>query len=169
MHADIGPTVAALEAMIPNPHDGLPDDVFLFATRITPMINVDLLIKNDAGQTLLTWRAHTLYYTPGWHVPGGIVRYKESLAQRVHAVAQAELGAEVAFDAAPIAIREVIQPPERRNRGHFISLLFRCRLLSPPDEALRYRGGATGANEWQWHDRCPDNLLSVHAMYRDFF
>jgi hypothetical protein len=43
-----------LEASIPDPLTGLPEDLFLFVSRITPIINVDLLIKNESDHTLLT-------------------------------------------------------------------------------------------------------------------
>ena len=46
-----------LESSIQNPSKGLPEEVFLFVSRVTPLINVDLLIKNERNQTLLTWRA----------------------------------------------------------------------------------------------------------------
>ena len=57
-----------LEASIPDPFTGLQEDLFLFVSRITPIINVDLLIKNESDHTLLTWRDGG-YYPPGWHVP----------------------------------------------------------------------------------------------------
>ena len=67
-----------LESSIPNPSKGLPEEVFLFVSRITPLINVDLLIKNEQNHTLLTWRNDSYYL--GWHIPGGIIRYKETIA-----------------------------------------------------------------------------------------
>ena len=70
-----------IEKQIHNPKQGLPEEIFLFATRITPMINVDLLIKDYNGNTLLTWRDDG-YHKPGWHIPGGIIRLKEKLAKR---------------------------------------------------------------------------------------
>ena len=83
--------IDSLESIIENPSIGLPVDIFLFASRITPMVNVDLLIRNEQGQTLLTWREDD-FYGPGWHVPGGIVRFKEPIADRISAVASGELG-----------------------------------------------------------------------------
>ena len=164
---DLATPIAALDAAITDPARGLPEDVFLFASRITPLVNVDLLIKNEQGQTLLTWR-HSLYYPPGWHIPGGIIRYKESMASRIVAVADTELGAQVSFDPPPLAIRETMHPPEWRIRGHFISFLFRCRLLSPPDPSLRYETGGPTSGQWKWHTSCPSDLLMVHEMYREF-
>lgn len=155
-----------LEASIPDPMTGLPDDMFLFVSRITPMINVDLLIKNEYDHTLLTWRDDG-YYPPGWHVPGGIIRYKEAFADRIRAVARNELGTEVDFNPAPLAINEVIHG-QRKNRGHFISLLYRCRLVSPLDEILKCHFHSPKPGEWKWHNGCPDNILKVHEMYKGF-
>jgi colanic acid biosynthesis protein WcaH len=158
-------TVAALEALIADPRGGLPEEIFLFTSRITPMINVDLLIKNESNHTLLTWRDDG-YSPPGWHIPGGVIRFKETAAGRIKAVARAELGAEVTFRPEPLAIKEIIHPA-RATRGHFISMLFRCTMSSPPDESLRC-SGIPRQDQWMWHDGCPRDILDVHAMYREF-
>lgn len=163
---DIKQSINAIESMIGDPSNGLPEDVFLFASRITPMVNVDLLIKNKRNQTLLTWRDDG-YYKAGWHVPGGIIRYKETLSERIRAVAKTELGAEVVFQMNPIAINEIIHQ-RRRERGHFISLLYQCSLIATLDEGLRYQSGAPRQNQWMWHERCPENLIAVHEIYRQY-
>jgi colanic acid biosynthesis protein WcaH len=159
--------LAALEAWAPNPAGGLPEELFRFISRFVPIINVDLLIRDERDRTLLTWREDAIYGA-GWHVPGGIIRYKETAANRVHATALRELGASVAFDHVPAAIEETIAP-ERRERGHFISLLYRCRLSSPPEETRRFSGGRPAAGQWAWHARCPPDLLPVQEPYRRFF
>lgn len=158
--------ISSLESSITDPSAGLPEELFLFITRITPMINVDLLIKNESGHTLLTWRDDG-YYPPGWHVPGGIVRYKETFADRLRAVARTELGADVDFDPAPVAVNEVIHSV-RKNRGHFVSFLYDCRLSVPLDKALQCTGDSPAAGEWKWHAACPENLIEVHEIYRKF-
>lgn len=158
--------LARLEASIENPSEGLPEDIFLFITGITPMINVDLLIKNRHRHTLLTWRDDG-YYPASWHIPGGIIRYKETIEDRIHAVAANELGAGISFECAPLAVNQVIHP-SRRARGHFISLLYGCSLTRPPRAELRYPGGDPEPGQWAWHDRCPDNLIPVHAIYRKY-
>lgn len=158
--------IKRLEACIDDAHKGLPEEVFLFISRITPLINVDLLIKDERNRTLLSWRDDG-YFPPAWHVPGGIIRFKETAADRIRAVAKSELGAKVRFEPVPLAIREVIDPI-RKNRGHFISLLYRCDLVSPPDENLRHLGGAPRKDQWAWHANCPDNILDVQEMYREF-
>ncbi len=163
---NIEQSIDLLDSFIKNPSDGLPEDVFLWVTRVTPMINVDLLIKNDQNETLLTWRDDS-YYPAGWHIPGGIIRYKETISDRIRAVAESELGAKIKFNEKPLAINQVIHP-SRRNRGHFISLLFECSLISALDDSCRWIEGSPSAGEWAWHGSCPDNILSVHEMYRKF-
>ena len=88
-------SIDALENLVVDSRQGLPEDLFLFVTRLTPMINVDLLIRDGEGRTLLTWRDDGYDYSPGWHIPGGIIRYKECRGERVQAVAQKELGTSV--------------------------------------------------------------------------
>jgi len=155
-----------LESSIKNPRQGLSEEIFLFVSRITPIINVDLLIKNEQNQTLLTWREDG-YYPPSWHIPGGIIRYKEAISDRIKAVAKNELGARVKFKKEPLAINEVIIP-KRKNRGHSISLLYECALTSPLDKNLKYEKGIPKPGQWAWHSKCPKNIISVHKMYRKF-
>jgi len=160
--------IRALEALIPDPHKGLPEEVFLLFTRNTPMINTDLLIRNSRHQTLLTWRDDSPE-DRGWHVPGGIIRYKESFSERIQRTAEKELGTGVTFDPVPLAFNEFIQP-HARDRGHFISLLFACTLTGEPDSRLEYRGGLPHAGVWMWHDRAPGEMLPGHRrVYGKFF
>ena len=59
----------------------LGKNVFELVSTLTPMINVDLLIKNEMGQTLFSWR-DDIHSGKGWHLPGGIIRLKETLEER---------------------------------------------------------------------------------------
>ncbi len=157
--------IAFLNSQAPSPAEGLPEDIFLFASSITPLINVDLLVRDDNGRTLLAWR-DDIYSGRGWHVPGGIVRFKERLESRIQQVAAHELGARVEFDPQPLAINQLIHP-SRNVRGHFLSLLYRCRL--PNDFVISNVGRtSTDPGYLQWHDACPANLVHCHAVYRPF-
>lgn len=153
-------------SLIKDPAKGLPEEIFLFISRVTPIANVDLLIKNKPGHTLLTWRDDG-FHPAGWHIPGGIIRYKETIGKRIKAVALGELGAKVSFEKDVLAVNDVIAPV-RRLRGHFISLLYRCKLTSALDEKLQYKKGKPKPGQWAWHKRCPADLISVHRMYRKF-
>jgi ADP-ribose pyrophosphatase YjhB (NUDIX family) len=155
---------ARLHELAGNARQGLPYDIFLTLSSLTPMINVDLLIRNNQGQTLLTWRDDQ-YYGPGWHIPGGIIRFKERIADRIAAVAASELGCKVTFSEAPLLLSE-ITAPDRDVRGHFISLLYHCNPSSQPDKALKFSSGTPKNGQWMWHDRSPEMLIKVHEIYR---
>jgi colanic acid biosynthesis protein WcaH len=163
---DFRTQISTLEAALGDPRRGLPAEVFHFVSRITPLINVDLLIQDDRSRTLLTWRDDE-FYGPGWHVPGGIIRYKESAADRIRACAHHELGADVSSDPEPLLVSEGIGAED--TRGHHISLLFRCQLRSPPDAARQAVSDPPPSGHWRWHDRCPSDLLVEQRPYARFF
>ena len=158
--------IRQLESHIDPRTGGLPEELFLFVSRITPLVNVDLLIRDDSKRTLLTWRSDR-FFGPGWHVPGGIIRHKEAAADRIHAVARLELGAAVTFDPAPILFSENIRSAWR-DRGHGVSLLYRCRLAGPPDPRWRYTPEAPQPGQWLWHEKCPENLIREQLVYVPF-
>jgi ADP-ribose pyrophosphatase YjhB (NUDIX family) len=158
--------IEALERAIDDPHRGLPEDIFLFLGRLVPMVNVDLLIQDDRGRTLLTWRDDE-HFGSGWHVPGSVIRYKEPAADRVRACARDELGAEVSFADAPVFVMETIRA--ERDRGHAVSLLYRCRLSTPADATRQAGSGSPSAGQWRWHDGAPPDLLAIQQPYSRFF
>ena len=159
--------IAELDRLVPDARPGLPLPLFYLASRLTPMVAVDLLIRDAAGAVLLTWRDDRFY--SGWHVPGGIIRFKETWADRLRAVAKEELGATVEADAAPLEVYEK-QHQERDVRGHFIALLFRVRLTSGPSPALACTDLAhPGVGQWAWHRTFPERMIPQHAVYRHFF
>lgn len=158
--------VAILERYIKDPTRGLPEPLFRLVSGLVPMVNVDLLIRNRKGETLLTWREDD-FYSPGWHIPGGIVRYKESMGARIRAVARKELSVRVRFDPVPLTVMEVVTP-RQRIRGHFISFLFSCSLVSRLPESSRFAGGAPQPGQWAWHVGCPRAFLDCQRMYRPF-
>ena len=160
----VNEAIEFIEKQIPDPTKGLLEEVFLLVTRITPMINVDLLIKDENNRTLLSWR-NDVFHQPGWHVPGGIIRYKETFETRIKKVAEIEIGTVVKFDPVPIALNQIIL--EQKNRGHFISLLYKCFVPStfvPENKGL----SENDAGYLKWHKFCPDNLLKVQDIYRTF-
>jgi colanic acid biosynthesis protein WcaH len=139
----------------------LPEELFLFISRVTPLINVDLLIKDEHDRTLLTWRDDE-HYGCGWHVPGGIIRFKEHAQERIQKVAELELGCSITAEPVPLMIIEAFV--ESRERGHFISLLYRCRLATQPARLLQ-AGNIPQRGQWRWHNGPPHDLLAVHRMY----
>lgn len=94
------------------------------------------------------------------------MRFKETLETRIKKVAEIEIGAPVDFNLHPIAINQIIHNV-RKNRGHFISILYKCSLPSsfvPENKGL----SISDAGYLMWHANCPDNLLKLHEIYRCF-
>ena len=151
-----------------HPDNDLPEKVFELVSQLTPLVNVDLLIKNKNKETLLVWRCDQ-YYGPGWHVPGGIIRFKEKIASRVKITSKKELSCKiVSISDKPIAFNELFAK-NRDIRGHFISLLFDCVI----DENCYYQHfDETKENlkhgDAMWHKTCPKNLIEQHHIYREF-
>ena len=165
--SELSRLIPELESLIPEPQKGLPEPVFLLISRLTPLLGVDLLIQDSGGRTLLTWRDDKSY-GPGWHVPGGILRFRESAENRIREVARLELGAQVEFDPAPILIHESIRH-NTRNRAHIVSMLYRCRLVTPPEASLRFDPTVLRPGQWQWHKSCPENLIREQKTYECYF
>jgi colanic acid biosynthesis protein WcaH len=165
MTDDLSHAIASIDGAVSSAERGLPEQVFELISRLTPLVNVDLLVRDEAKRVLLTWRADR-FHGPGWHIPGGIVRFKERWEDRIAAVAAAELGTQVECSTHPIAINQPINTT-RATRGHFISLLFDCRLAAPLDPARaaqpdRPEAWRPEAGQWAWHIQRPDDLVEVH-------
>jgi colanic acid biosynthesis protein WcaH len=149
-------------ANMSDPQNGLPDEVFHFIRKVTPLINVDLLIRRDKS-TLLAWREDE--YEQGWHIPGGIVRFREAFQSRIDAVARTEIGVTVESEPSPCDLTELRHHP----RGHFISLLYRCTLTSEIDPARIYSGQGKPTNGiLSWIEGVPHDLYSAQLFYRDW-
>lgn len=163
---DLNNTFIKIKKIINDPTKGLPEDVFLFVSEVTPMVNVDLLIKDENNRILLAWRDDE-FAGKGWHIPGGIVRYKETFETRVNQVALDEIGTLVQFNSKPIDINQIIIP-NQQTRGHFISLLYEC-ILSDKYILPNNNVKETDVGYLKWHDKYPDNFLEVQKIYKKYF
>ena len=163
---DVKEAIELLDKEIENhkkDNDGLPEEIFLFISRHTPLVNVDLLIKDEKGRILLSWRDDI--HGTGWHIPGGIIRIKEKLKQRIEKVSESEIGTRVEFDPKPLSAKELFC--EHNVRGHFIAFLYKCFLSS--DFVIDNKGLKENESGYlKWHDSCPENLIKCHDMYREF-
>ncbi len=145
---------------------GIGKELFLAISQMTPSLNVDLIIKSpDSKSTLLTWRDDT-YYGPGWHVPGGIIRFKEKMIDRVHKVATIEFDRELLKVEGPIGYHEMFNTT-RDIRGHFVSFVFSVKFKKPPNIKSKvisepFNGG------WRWFEECPENLINNQSVLRKY-
>lgn len=151
---------------------GLPEELFLAISEIMPIANVDLMVLNDDRQILLSWRDDP-YSGTGWHLPGGCIRYKETMLERVQKTALAELGMEVAVKPEPLAVRDAIlgkREPEPRIRAHHLAVLYECSL----PESFSVEAANLGRTQktvgfLKWFDRIPPDMLTIHEIYHDIF
>ena len=158
-----------IQETIVKPKEGLPEDLFLKISALTPIPNVDLFILNDKGELLLTWRSDP-YFGEGWHLPGGCIRFRETMIDRIHKTAISELGSDVRVDPEPIAVRDVIVNEYRDTlenqdiRAHHLAVLFHCY----PEKAIdEFVGGIKARSNW--FSTIPTDILKVHDVYNDVF
>lgn len=161
---DIGSNLKEILDIVGNPQEGLPEEVFEFAASIVPMINVDLMVRDEYGRILLA-RRDDKFSGSVWHIPGGIVRFKETLLYRVNRVAMLEIGRPVFTSGVPLAINEIFS--DHQERGHFISFLYDCRLKETLaiEEKTEWTHG-----DLKWFAECPSDLIPCQMdVYRKYF
>lgn len=151
---------------------GLPESLFIYATTLMPVANIDLLITNHKGELLLSWRDDK-YYGAGWHIPGGCIRILETIEQRIQKTAKNELGCTVKYEKTPLAVRELFVNEQRPHlddqleRSHNISLLFSAEV--PEDYCID--NGNKNEHEsgyLKWFSGMPEDLLLAHyKLYGD--
>ena len=147
------------------PDEGLPEKIFLMVSALVPIPNVDLFIFNKKKEILLLWR-DDIFFGKGWSIPGGCIRFNETLEQRVHRTALKELGQDVKIIEGPIAVRDVIRGPNKNlkypnYRGHNITIPYICGLS---DENID-----SDNKNIRWFNKIPENILKVHHVYFDLF
>ena len=140
--------------------DGLPDHLFKYVSSITPLVNIDILLINQNNEFMLTWRDDGIY-GPGWHVPGGIVRFKESVHRRISEVCRIELNINNYTDLQLVQVNQIMNP-DRDFRGHFISFLFSARvdLQSSPEQS-----DESGKPLRGWFTSMPTPMIRQHTRY----
>ncbi len=160
----INKSINILEKFVNDPKKGLPTNIFYFIGRMTPYINIDILINSKIYGTLLTWREdpHT---GNGWHIPGGIVRFKEKIEKRIFEVGKTELGINVSKFKGPIEINQMIN--KKKERSHFISLLYS---VEPSGKELQKILIICKKNKKiKFFKKPPNNLLKSHTVYKKYF
>lgn len=156
-----------------KPENGLGTEMFLFSSTLMPVVNVDLLVTNSKHEVLLAWRDDPHAGT-GWHIPGGCVRFKEKLVDRVQKTAIAELGTEVICWSEPIKVFEIFSDDYREGlqnqneRAHFITLVFACKLKDGIESLEREKSIFEGRPGYlKWFTELPENFLSVQQCYKE--
>ena len=158
-----------LVSKIINPENGLGRRLLLFISQMTPLVNVELIVRTNNGlYTLLVFRDDQ-FYGPGWHLPGGIIRYKEKVEIRVKKTLFSELNIlEKDIDYIKFLAPFEIIDRNREVRGHFISLLFIVK-LKEIRQYIKYDHKAHYSNgDVSFHLKAPSDLIKEHYKYKKF-
>ena len=135
LHSSIVQLKSSMRKEHIEPEGGLGEELFLFASTLMPVINVDLLITNKDDNILLMWRDDPHSGT-GWHVPGGCLRLRETLKERLFKTARNELGCEISRDVRLIKIFEIFSEIDRvfikdqKERSHFVTFSYHCKSIN---------------------------------------
>lgn len=105
----------------------MPLDVWYAVNSIIPLPAVEVLLTRSEKDFLLTYRRDNLW--DGWHIPGGFIAYKETLADACDRVARRELGISVKFEKLVTAYVWQDHP-----YAGSISLVCKCTALEEPKE-----------------------------------
>lgn len=157
--------VYILNKLIKKPGNGLPEPIFYFATRITPIVNIDLLIISKKYGYFLTWRDDE-FAGRGWHLPGGIVRINETLLERARHVSINEINLNIKNITGPFDMNEVIVK-KNYYRSHFVSFLFKC-YLSEEEENFLLRLSKLNSSS-KFFKSQPADLIKCHYIYKNHF
>jgi len=99
----------------------LPEKEFFdIYSKVTKLV-VGLVIKNEKG-ILLTLRKKNGWINQ-WHIPGGIVHYREAIKDTVKRIAKEELGVDVSIKKI-LGYIEYFSEIEERGFGYTVGLVF---------------------------------------------
>ena len=142
-----------------SPSKDLPEHLFAYISSITPMINIDIVLRNPSLGILYAWRDDGTY-GPGWHVPGGIIRHKESFVTRIHRTASQEASISQLSHIQLLQVNQIMNP-ERDYRGHFVSFLFTASTIASTPDSANLQDKSV-----RWFSSIPTPLIPQHERYR---
>jgi colanic acid biosynthesis protein WcaH len=148
----------------------LSDQEFFAIYSKVPRLNVDLIIKTDAG-ILMALRSIEPYLDH-WHLPGGTVYKTETIEQAALRVAQTETGLTCRMVAChgymefPHEIRSGSTPETQNIDTHTVSIVIELAVVGGE---LRHDGNA---KELIYVKELPPQTVTEHATFlttRNFF
>ena len=105
----------------------LSDEDYDFIYSRVPRICVDLLVTNSKGEVLLTQRTIEPYLNH-WHLPGGRIKFKESISDAVKRIAKAEIGVELDNIGTVAGTCEFPDEIQKEQERHSISIVHKIML-----------------------------------------
>ena len=147
------------------PHSNhLEKDVFLDIIDKTPLVSIDLIIKDSNNKALLGYRNN--HPARGfWFVPGGRIRKNETLSQAMKRIALNEIGLEISITGATLlgAYDHIYDDNFDAKPGiktHYVALGYEIKL--PCKQTIKMD---TQHSEIQWWSI--EDLLKSEAVHRN--
>ena len=147
------------------PHSNhLEKDVFLDIIDKTPLVSIDLIIKDSNNKALLGYRNN--HPARGfWFVPGGRIRKNETLSQAMKRIALNEIDLEISITGATLLgaydhICDDNFDAKPGIRTHYVALGYEIKL--PRDQAIKMDTQHSEIRWWSIED-----LLKSEAVHRN--
>ena len=96
-----------------------------YTSKRMPRLTVDSWVRDRRGRVLLVQRGRPPF-EGSWGLPGGFCEWKETVERCCVRETREETGLRVEV----VELRGVYSKPNRDPRGHNVTVLFSCRLIS---------------------------------------
>ena len=103
-----------------------------------------------------------------WHLPGGIIRFREQMIRRVEKVATSECCIIPKNITGPIEYFESIDILQK-ERSHFITFIFSCQVDIQKTELTFGKDWLTNLEKGKFFKFFPEEMIPLHHKYKKFF
>lgn len=110
----------------------LSDEEYDFIYSRVPRVCVDLLISNSKGEVLLTKR-DIEPYKDYWHLPGGRIKFRETIDEAIKRILNGELGYDLDVTHRIIGFCQFLEEVQKGQDRHSISIVNAIQL---PDDVV---------------------------------
>jgi len=147
----------------------LSTDDFLHVLRSTPLVSIDLVVRDPAGRVLVGWRSNAPA-RGSWFVPGGRIYKGETVARAFARITTTELGRAVPQESARfLGVFDHLYDDNALDvpgvSTHYVVLAY---ALDAPPEGTTLAADQHTRTAWRSPaDLCADP--SVHANTRAYF
>ena len=147
----------------------LDDKTFLEIVKSTPLVSIDLVMRNTAGEVLLGKRVNRPA-KGDWFVPGGRIRKNEHIWDSISRISKAELGVSVTRgNLRFLGVFEHIYDDnffeEEEVKTHYVVLAYECHL---EDDARIELDSQHSETKW-WSVKELLNSPDVHDYTKAYF
>ena len=107
----------------------IPDADYAFIYNQVPRLCVDLAIRDKHGALLLT-RRDIPPYKGLWHLPGGGIKFKETIAEAASRIAKKEFGVEVRLGSFIGPCETMNDNLDDENPRHSVSIVYETEVIA---------------------------------------